>query len=235
MSKNLEYYRSIHYKMVWEYDKDDEVYFVSFPELPGCLAHGKTEQEALKTALKVKDEWLEATYAAGWEIPERSTAPETTGRITTRLPKYLHQKVIDRAEVEGVSQNQLILSFVAQGLEKARTEDSLKKIAATQDEMVRLLKGGQVVENIQPTWNPFPLYGMLANVPFYPYPSIDPYSSGLVYNLAPISGAGTAATKEINCPHSAAITVGEKKDRLRLVKPKATRAFEEDYQGGYAQ
>lgn len=139
MSKDLEYYRSIHYKMVWEYDKDDEVYFVRFPELPGCLAHGETEQEALKTALKVKDEWLEATYAAGWEIPEPFTAPETTGRITTRLPKYLHQKVIDRAEAEGVSLNQLILAFIAQGLERTSAEESFNKIAAMQEHTLKLL------------------------------------------------------------------------------------------------
>ena len=237
MSKDLSYYQSLRYKMVWEYDKDDGVYFVKFPELSGCLAHGRTEQEALKTALKVKDEWLEAAYAAGWEIPEPSVVPETTGRVTLRLPKYLHQKVIDKAEEEGVSQNQLILSFIAQGLEKAGTEDSFKKIAATQNEMVRLLKAGQVVENIQPTWSAFLSQGFLANVSVYTARAnnltVYPYSSGLVCDLAPISGAFKTATTEINYSHRA-VTVGDVKERLRLVKSKVTGASEEDYQGGYA-
>lgn len=139
MTKSLEYYRNLHYKMVWEYDKDDGVYFVKFPELPGCLAHGDTEQEALSSALKTKDEWLEATCAAGWEVPEPSSAPETTGRITTRLPKYLHQKLIDRAEIEGASLNQLIVSFISQGLERAVFEESAQKIVMMQDTASRLL------------------------------------------------------------------------------------------------
>lgn len=139
MSKDLKYYQSIRYKMVWEYDKEDEVYFVRFPELPGCLAHGKTEQEALEAALKVKDQWLEATHAAGWEIPESTTTPNTTGRITTRLPKFLHQKLVDRAEAEGVSLNQLILTFIAQGLEKASGDESINKIIACLKDEIRAI------------------------------------------------------------------------------------------------
>lgn len=232
MSKNLEYYLSIHYKMVWEYDKDDEVYFVRFPELPGCLAHGKNEKEALKTALKVKDEWLEAAYASGWVIPEPSVAPETTGRVTLRLPKYLHQQVIDRAEEEGVSQNQLILSFIAQGFEKAGTEDSFKKIAAKQDEMVRLLKDRQVVEYIQPTLNT-----LFANVWGYPgcLPNlvVNPYLSASGPDFVTVSGVPTSVTAETIYAGNAA-TKEEVKEKLRLVKTTAIKASEEDYRGGYA-
>jgi predicted RNase H-like HicB family nuclease len=70
MRRSLDYYKGLNYKMVFEYDKDDKVYFVTFPELPGDLSHGKTAKEALNMALKVKDEWLEVAYDAGYDIPE---------------------------------------------------------------------------------------------------------------------------------------------------------------------
>ena len=139
MSNDLKYYKTLYYKMIWDYDPEDKVYYVRFPELPGCLAHGKTEQEALETALAVKDEWLQAAYESGWKIPEPSVAMETTGRVTLRLPKYLHKKVIDRAEEEGVSQNQLIVAFIAQSMEKATAEESFDKITKKQDDIISLL------------------------------------------------------------------------------------------------
>lgn len=157
MSKDLEYYQNIHYKMVWEYNKNDKVYFVRFPELPGCLAHGNTEKKALEAALRVKNEWLETAYAAGWEIPENSTTPETTGRITTRLPKFLHQSVIDRAETERVSLNQLILTFIAQGLERISAEESLNKIMVKQENILSLISESvEILRNEQDfiaSWN----------------------------------------------------------------------------------
>ena len=222
MSKDISYYKSLRYKMVWEYDKKDRVYFVNFPDLPGCLAHGRTEQEALRAALKIKDEWLEATYAAGWEVPEPSEALETNGRVTLRLPKYLHQKVIERAEEEGVSQNQLILSFIAQGLEKAGTEDSLTKIAERQEEMIRLMKAGPIASDSQPTSNPFFL-------------TVSSYASGLVCNLAPAGAAiATSYMTEIACSSFVAPSVGDARKRLRLAIPNAITASEDEYQGGYA-
>lgn len=58
------------YKMVFEYDNEDEVWFVKFSELPGCMTHGKTPEEALKEALEVKDEWLKIAKESGWDIKE---------------------------------------------------------------------------------------------------------------------------------------------------------------------
>lgn len=61
--------KAMKYKMVLEYDTEDRVWFIRFPELPGCLSHGKTPQEALAMGLKARDEWLEATHERGWPIP----------------------------------------------------------------------------------------------------------------------------------------------------------------------
>lgn len=117
--KDIQYYKELNYKMILEFDPVDEVYFVKFPDLPGCIAHGSTPREAVDVALEVKGEWLETAIETGWAIPEPSLPLETSGRVTLRIPKSIHQKIIDRAEQEGVSQNQLILTYVAEGLERA--------------------------------------------------------------------------------------------------------------------
>jgi antitoxin HicB len=117
--KDLKEYKNLKYRMVIEYHPEDEAYFVKFPELPGCVADGATAEKALKNALIVKNEWLNAAYKAGWTIIEPVAPSETSGRVTLRLPKSIHERLADRAEMEGVSLNQLILTYVTAGLEKA--------------------------------------------------------------------------------------------------------------------
>ena len=144
---SLEEYKGLNYKMVVQYDSKEKCYFVEFPELPGCVVDAETPTEAVEKALRAKDEWLEVALEAGYEIHVPSQRLETTGRQTVRMPKSLHARLIERAEEEGVSQNQLILSYIAKGIERAEAEDSYKKIAKTQDEIVKVLKTLEAVEN----------------------------------------------------------------------------------------
>lgn len=137
--KNIEDYKKLEYKVILEYKSQDHVYVARFPELPGCIAHGDTPQIALNCALQAKDDWLETALESGWSIPEPSETPETSGRITVRIPKYMHKQLIDRTEEEGVSLNQLILSFIGQGLEKKTQEHAWKEMSIKQDEIIAFL------------------------------------------------------------------------------------------------
>lgn len=204
IGKDLSYYKSLHYKMVISYDKDEEVYVVRFPHLPGCIMHGETAEEAARLGLQVKDEWLELAFRKGWTIHEPPADLETTGRLTLRLPKSMHKKVIDRAEEEGVSQNQLILSFIAAGLGKAEKEDPLKK-----DEMSGVFKAERAFTVQALTVSPYDLF----------------------YNFFP--GAVSITTAATGTAFGIEM-VGEVKDILGMAKPMATGAFEENYKGGYA-
>lgn len=125
--KDLNYFKKLKYKWTGYYDPVDKVYFVEFPELPGCIAHGKTESKALKNALEVKDEWLETALEAGWTIPEPTPPVEASGRITFRPTKSIHQRLNERANEEGVSVNQLILTFVSEGLERTSSKQVIKE------------------------------------------------------------------------------------------------------------
>ena len=127
--RDLKYYKDLKYRMVAEFHPEDNAYFVKFPELPGCIADGKTPAEAVKRALAVKDEWLAIAIGTGWKIPEPTVPIETSGRITLRLPKTVHEKLVDKAEQEEVSLNQLILSYVAEGLERTSIKKSIEQIS----------------------------------------------------------------------------------------------------------
>ena len=51
-------------------------YSVSVPVLPGCLAQGDTDEEALANARSVIAFQLESRRAEGEPIPDEQTAPE---------------------------------------------------------------------------------------------------------------------------------------------------------------
>lgn len=58
------------FEMIIYWSKDDEAFLVDVPELPGCMADGATQEEALanaKTAIKL---WIETATELGREVPE---------------------------------------------------------------------------------------------------------------------------------------------------------------------
>ena len=51
------------------YSGEDERYIAVVPELPGCSAFGKTEEEALEEVKIAMDLWLETAKEEGRELP----------------------------------------------------------------------------------------------------------------------------------------------------------------------
>ena len=58
------------YEMIIYWSEEDESFIVEVPELPGCMADGKTYEEAIKNAQKVIEEWIEVAREMGREIPK---------------------------------------------------------------------------------------------------------------------------------------------------------------------
>ncbi len=58
------------YEMIIYWDKTDNIYVVDVPELPGCMAHGKSKKEALENAEKAVEFWLKTAKEDGMQIPE---------------------------------------------------------------------------------------------------------------------------------------------------------------------
>jgi len=58
------------YEVIIYWSKADEVFIAEIPELKGCMAHGDTQNEALKEVNIVAREWLAIAQEEGWQIPE---------------------------------------------------------------------------------------------------------------------------------------------------------------------
>jgi predicted RNase H-like HicB family nuclease len=58
------------YELIIYWSKDDESFIVEVPELPGCMADGKTYAEAVANAEEIIDEWLETARKLRRPIPE---------------------------------------------------------------------------------------------------------------------------------------------------------------------
>lgn len=58
------------YEIVLYWSEADNAYIAEVPELPGCIADGKTRAEALTAAERVIDEWIETATALGRPIPK---------------------------------------------------------------------------------------------------------------------------------------------------------------------
>ena len=62
------------YEMIIYWDKTDNIYVVDVPELPGCMAHGKSKKEALENAEKAVEFWSKTAKEDGMQIPEPQAA-----------------------------------------------------------------------------------------------------------------------------------------------------------------
>ncbi len=60
------------YSMIISWSEEDQAYIVSVPELPGCMADGKTPEEAVKEAQTAVDLWIETAKEDGKPIPKPS-------------------------------------------------------------------------------------------------------------------------------------------------------------------
>jgi len=56
--------------MIVYWSEDDESFVVEVPELSGCMADGKTYQEAVSNAEIIIQEWIDTASNLGRIIPE---------------------------------------------------------------------------------------------------------------------------------------------------------------------
>ena len=94
------------YPAVIEYDRADDAYNVSFPDLPGCFTFGGTLEEAKEQAKEALSAYLESIVSRNVEVPDASNVtgdnvfpvePEASVGFAARLKKY--------REARGMSQS----------------------------------------------------------------------------------------------------------------------------------
>ena len=57
------------YEIIIFWSDEDKSYIADVPELPGCMADGKTYQKAISKAEIIINEWLETAKELDREIP----------------------------------------------------------------------------------------------------------------------------------------------------------------------
>ncbi len=106
--------------VVYAYIDDDyQGYCAYLIDIPEVVAYDDTVEEVVQQLEDARIEWIHYAINKGIEIPGPSqpkTADELSGRVTLRLPKSLHKRLIDCANIEGVSLNTLIVSSIQTGL-----------------------------------------------------------------------------------------------------------------------
>ncbi len=58
------------YEVIIYWSAPDEAFIADIPELPGCMAHGATQAEALEQAQEAISLWLDVARASGDKIPQ---------------------------------------------------------------------------------------------------------------------------------------------------------------------
>ena len=67
------------YSVIIQYDRIDQIYVASIPELQGCMAHGKTPEDAMREVAIARDLWIETAHEVGRSVPEPTYYAATVG------------------------------------------------------------------------------------------------------------------------------------------------------------
>jgi predicted RNase H-like HicB family nuclease len=113
--ESLDFYLSLKYPITLYPDPDPEIgYVVEIKDLPGCMTQGETVDQAMSNIEEARELWIEAVYEQGNDIPLPSTEHHYSGRVLLRMPRSLHQQLVENAEQEEVSFNQYVVSLLSE-------------------------------------------------------------------------------------------------------------------------
>lgn len=112
--KKLKDYMKLPYTVMLKRDEEGD-FVARIKEFEGCVADGQDEMEALGNLEQVKELWIETALKANQPIPLPEEDDELpSGKFLTRVPRTLHKSLVDIAEQEGVSLNQLVTVALAE-------------------------------------------------------------------------------------------------------------------------
>ncbi|OGO19370.1 MAG: hypothetical protein A2144_03990 [Chloroflexi bacterium RBG_16_50_9] len=112
-NKDLEYYMSLSYTITLKRGDGEEYWIARVVELPHCMTHGATPEEALRDIEDAKREWLKSNLEDGLPIPEPA---KFTGQYHLRMPPSLHEALALKSESEDVSLNQFMITALARAV-----------------------------------------------------------------------------------------------------------------------
>jgi antitoxin HicB len=112
--KDFDYYLRLPYTVTLKRGTGDGDYWIArILELPHCMTHGDTPEEALRDIEDAKREWLKSNLEASLPIPEPA---KFTGQYHLRMPPSLHEALALKSDNEDVSLNQFIITALARAV-----------------------------------------------------------------------------------------------------------------------
>lgn len=105
-------------------------FFVSYPDLPGCITQVETSEAIGPAAEEIRTLWLETAYDHEMEIPLPRGGEGFSGKFLVRVPRSLHRRLAQSAEMDGVSLNQYVVALLA-------TNDAIARVERRLDEAQR--------------------------------------------------------------------------------------------------
>ena len=128
MEKELEHYTKLPYTVIVEqWDDGEGAYWVArIAELPHCLIHADTPEEAIREIQEVKMDWIRSNLERGLRIPEPRPR-KYSGQIRLRISPSLHKLLTYRAETEGLSLNQYMATALATSVGMSKKPTHLRK------------------------------------------------------------------------------------------------------------
>ena len=58
------------YEVIIYWSNEDQAFIAEVPELPGCTAHGQTQEAALASANEAIQLWIDTAHEFGRSVPE---------------------------------------------------------------------------------------------------------------------------------------------------------------------
>ncbi|MDE0149123.1 MAG: type II toxin-antitoxin system HicB family antitoxin [Rhodospirillaceae bacterium] len=58
------------YEIILYWSNEDRAFIAEVPELPGCMAHGDTQEAALRNVNEAMDFWIDTARELGDRVPE---------------------------------------------------------------------------------------------------------------------------------------------------------------------
>ncbi len=119
------------YKRIISWSEKDGFYIVEIPELPGCMADGKTILEAIENTEIIIKEWIEVAMANGRSIPLPGSVPEKDCLDSVNVPYMYDGK--KKINISKMSEEAINLMEILPKNEQKSVLEFLKKLVLTWD------------------------------------------------------------------------------------------------------
>jgi|WetSurMetagenome_2_1015567.scaffolds.fasta_scaffold15238_5 predicted RNase H-like HicB family nuclease len=112
------------YSTIVQWSEADGAFIATVSEFPRLSSFGDTPQQAVDELRGVIDDAVDILEQEGGDLPAPQELPQSSGQFRVRMPRSLHQRLVERARVEDVSLNQLVVAMVAEGLGRSNGASS---------------------------------------------------------------------------------------------------------------